>query len=673
MNKDTSTVSQVTHFNSIRKKAVSKPLVGFIAAAIGLCVLAIAMLADSPPAQSREAYRLSDIPKEFKLKRPEQDYTRRVEMIPMRDGVKLQTIIFVPKGAQNAPIVLTRTPYDAAGRSHRSDSLSLLATLPLADEVFVQAGYIRVYQDVRGKYGSEGDYVVMRPVRGPLNPTSVDHTTDAWDTIDWLVKNTPESNSRVGMIGSSYEGFTTAMALLDPHPALKAAVPESPVVDGWMGDDWFHYGAFRNLMLSYIYMQTAQRGAGAVYPSEIFDKYEEFLRAGSTGDYVRERGLDKLPWVARIMAHPAYDAYWQGQALDKLLAARPSSVPTLWEQGLWDQEDMWGANHAWLALKAAGHEENNWLVLGPWSHSQVNGIGYSLGVLLWEGDTAKQYNRDMVLPFMNEHLCDGPPAQLARVTVYNTGENRWERFQDWPSASERDGETGLKPLYLGAGFSLSFDQPTESDGRDAYISDPVRPVPFLPRPVLDPFLDIWTTAIGYIPWSKWLVQDQRFVDGRPDVLVYETLELNSPVRVRGIPVADIRAMTTGSDGDFVVKLIDVYPAQNVTTPSLGGYELPIAMDIFRGRYRDSFEHPTAIPPNIPQRYRFDLPNVNHVFQPGHRIMVQIQSTLFPLYDRNPQTFIPNIFDAKTTDYQKAEITILRSKRQSTAVWLPVVQ
>jgi len=274
---------------------------------------------------------------------------------------------------------------------------------------------------------------------------------------------------------------------------------------------------------------------------------------------------------------------------------------------------------------------------------------------------------------MNEHLRDGLPAQLARVTVYNTGENRWERFQDWPSACERDCETGLKPLYLGGGFSLSFDQPTESDGRDAYISDPARPVPFLPRPVLDPFLHIWTTATGYIPWSIWLVQDQRFVDGRPDVLVYETLVLSSPVRVRGIPVADIRAMTTGSDGDFVLKLIDVYPAQNVTDPPLGGYELPIAIDIFRGRYRDSFEHPTAIPPNVPQRYRFDLPNVNHVFQPGHRIMVQIQSTLFPLYDRNPQTFIPNIFDAKTPDYRKAEITILRSKRQSTAVWLPVVQ
>jgi putative CocE/NonD family hydrolase len=640
-------------------------------AGFGICVTSV--LADTPPTPSTEVVSLNDVPKEFKDKLPNQDYTKRVEMIPMHDGVKLNTIILVPKGAHNAPVILTRTPYNAAERAQRSNNASLLATVQLADEDFVKAGYIRVWQDVRGKYGSEGDYVMTRPVRGPLNPTSVDPSTDTWDTIDWLVKHIPESNGRVGMIGSSYEGFTTVMALLDPHPALKAAVPESPMVDGWMGDDWFHYGAFRNLMLGYIHMQTAQHGAGDITPTDTYDKYEEFLRAGSTGDYVRRWGLDQLPWVPRTMAHPAYDAYWQGRALDKLLAAHPSSVPTLWEQGLWDQEDMWGANHAWLALKAVGHEANNWLVLGPWFHSQVNSSGYSLGPLRWEGDTVEQFRRDMVLPFLNEHLRDGPPAQLARVIVYNTAANHWERFQDWPSACESGCATGLKPLYLGADFSLSFDQPTESGERgDKYTSDPAKPVPFLPRPVIDPYLELWTTLKGYIPWSKWLVDDQRFVDGRPDVLVYETPVLTAPVRVQGIPVADIRATTTGSDGDFVVKLIDVYPPLYPTDAQMGGYELPIALDIFRGRYRESFEHPTAIPPNVPQRYHFALPEVNHVFLPGHRIMVQIQSTLFPLYDRNPQTFVPNIFYAKASDYRPASITILRSKRQSSAILLPVV-
>lgn len=641
---------------------------------IALGMAATAAAAATPPSKAQDpSIGVNDIPKTFKDVVPGgQDFTRRAVMIPMRDGTRLNTIIVIPKGAHDAPILLTRTPYNAEERAGNSQSSSMLASLPLGDAVFAEAGYIRVYQDVRGKYGSQGDYVMMRPVRGALNPTKTDHVTDAWDTIDWLVKNLPESNGRVGMIGSSYEGFTAAMALLEPHPALKAVVPESPVLDAYMGDDWFHYGAFRNLMLGYVHMQTVQQGAGVVTPSDTYDKYEEFLRVGSTGDYVRSRGLDKLPFIPRMMAHPAYDAFWQGQDLVRLLAARPSSVPTLWEQGLFDQEDMWGANHAWLALKAAGHASNNWLVMGPWSHSQVNGTGYAVGPLKSEGDTSKQYNRDMVLPFLNQYLRGGPPAQLARVSIYNTGDNHWDRFQDWPIACDHGCATALKPLYLGQAFALSFDTPSEAQAGDTYVSDPTKPVPFLPRPVLDPFYGYGSTYAGYKPWSTWLLHDQRFVDGRPDVLTYETPVLTSPVRVRGIPVADVRAITTGTDGDFVVKVIDVYPPDVPSDPTMSGYEMPIALDIFRGRYRDSFEHPSAIPANEAQRYRFELPNVNHVFRPGHRIMVQIQSTLFPLYDRNPQTFVPNIFNAKPADYRPASITILRSSQQPTAVWLPVV-
>ena len=608
--------------------------------------------------QTPQSQEFNDVPKEFSQKVPDKNYVTRIEMIPMRDGVKLKTFIVIPKGAKDAPIMLSRTPYKASAG---------------ADQ-FVRAGYIRVNQDVRGKYGSEGDYVMMRPVRGPLNPTTVDHTTDAWDTIDWLVKNTPESNGRVGMIGSSYNGFTVVMALLEPHPALKAAIPQGPVIDQWMGDDWFHYGAFRTIMLGYIQMQTGQRGAGTVTPSDSYDKYDELLRVGSVGEYAKAHELEQLPWVARTMAHPSYDEYWQGNALEKFLVASRNSVPTLWTQGLWDQEDMWGANKSWLALKAAGLDATNWLVLGPWNHIQVNGDGSSLGPMQWNGNTALQYRRDMLMPFLEEHLRGGPPAKLARVTVYNTGEDRWERFETWPTVCENGCPDGLKPLYLSQGFGLSFDQPKESTGGDKYTSDPAKPVPFLPRPVVDPFGGMTDVALGdsYVPWSKWLVEDQRFVDGRPDVLVYESAVLTEPVRVQGIPVADIRAMTTGSDGDFVVKLIDVYPAKVANNPKLGGYELPISLDIFRGRYRESFSRPTAIPSNTPQRFRFQLPNVNHVFLAGHRIMVHIQSSLFPAYDRNPQTFVQNIFFAKPSDYRKAEITVLRSKDQPTAVWLPVV-
>lgn len=652
------------------------------AVAFGACVLATAAMANASSQPAGEPFSRNDVPEEFKAPAVERDYTRRVEMIPMRDGVKLQTFILVPKGARNAPILLTRTPYNASARSQRSNSTSMVNAVQLGDEEFAKAGYIRVYQDVRGKYGSEGEYVITWPPRGPLNPTSTDHATDTWDTIEWLIKHLPESNGRVGMIGSSYEGFTTAMALLDPHPALKAAVPESPLMDGWMGDDWFHNGAFRQMMLPYIYMQTVQReagiysGLGGDVSRNTHDDYDTFLRAGSAGDYARKYGFDQLPWVKRTMAHPAYDAMWQGQALDKLLAAKPSSVPTLWEQGLWDSDDIWGASRAWLAQKKIGRIANNWLVMGPWFHSQVNGTGYETGPLRWEGDTARQYNRDMVLPFLEHYLRDAPAHNLPRVTVYNTGENRWEHFDDWPSACASGCARGMTPLYLRENFGLAFERPPASkntganDAADTYTSDPAKPVPFIPRPIPDPFSNM--AAGSWKAWGEAPIADQRFVDGRPDVLTYETPVLTSPVRVQGMPVVDLRAMTTGSDGDFIVKLIDVYPADYPNDPKMRGYQLPIAMEILRGRYRNSFEHPRAIPPNEVQRYRFELPNVNHVFKPGHRIMVQIQSSWFPIYDRNPQTFVPNIFEARASDYRKADITVLRSRAQPSSVLLPVV-
>jgi putative CocE/NonD family hydrolase len=606
-----------------------------------------------------------DIPKSFTTPTAGYDYVKREAMIPMRDGVKLHTVIVVPNGARNAPILLTRTPYGATHRTARTDSPHMLATLPQSDEVFVEDGYIRVFQDVRGKYQSEGDYLMTRPVRGPLNPSPTDHTTDAWDTIDWLVKNTPESNGRVGMIGSSYEGFTVAMALLGPHPALKVAAPESPMVDGWMGDDWFHYGAFRQVNLDYIAYQTTQKGEGEAIPRGEYDDYEAFRSAGSAGAYARAHGLDQLPWAQKIVEHPAYDAFWQGQALDKLVAQRPSAVPTMWVQGLWDQEDMWGAIHCYLALKAKGQADHNYLAMGPWRHSQVNYDGYNLGPLKWEGDTALQFRRDVLKPFFDQYLkTDAPKADTPPVFIYNTGENRWNRLKSWPLACERECAAPLVPLYLRAGFGLGFDKPVASPSTaDSYVSDPAKPVPYVPRPVRFADSD---------RWKQWLVTDQRGVEDRPDVLVYQTAPLTAPVRIAGAPVAEIFASTTGGDADWVVKLIDVYPGEVPSHPELGGYELAISMDIFRGRYRDSFETPSPIPAGTPQRYRFTLPTANHVFLPGHRIMVQIQSSWFPLYDRNPQTYVPNIFFASPEDYVKATQSIYRSTERASAVWLPLV-
>ena len=626
-----------------------------------LILLAATALIATPIAAQQMAPAGGDVPANYIVPKTNYDYDKRVVMVPMRDGTKLYTVIVVPKGATNAPIVLTRTPYNAAGRANRMDSPKMISTLPLADEGFVRDGYIRVYQDVRGKYGSEGDYVVTRPVIGPLNPTKVDHVTDAYDTIDWLINkaNLPESNGRVGMIGSSYEGFTVAMALLDPHPALKVAAPESPMIDGWMGDDWFHHGAFRLANIAWLGGQTGFKGAGKAPPTGGYDDYDNF-RTGSAGDWAKRAGYDTLPYWQRMQAHPDYDAFWQGQALDKLLAANPSNIPTIWEQGLWDQEDMYGAITAWEALKAKGKAGNNYLVMGPWRHSQINREGRELGPFKWDGDTALQFREQMVLPLFNQYLKDGPPANLPQAAIYNTGENKWDRLSQWPLACETGCAAPLKPIYLQIGGKLGWER--GGVGGDSYVADPAKPVPHLPRPV----------NFGDGRWGDWLVSDQRHADGRPDVMTYQTDVLTAPVRVSGAPFAEIFASTTGTDGDFIVKVIDVFPEEVASDPKMGGYQLAISQDIFRGRYRDSFSKPTAIPAGKTQKYRFRLPTVNHVFQPGHRIMVQIQSSQFPLYDRNPQTYVPNIFLAKPGDYRAATVTLQRGGAAASAVLLPVV-
>jgi uncharacterized protein len=630
--------------------------------ALALSLAGVPSLAQGKSDQSNQ----SDIPAKFTPPTGNYDYVKRVAMIPMRDGVKLYTVIVIPKGATHAPILLTRTPYDAATRAARHESPHMLDELPQGDDVFVKAGYIRVFQDVRGKYGSEGNYFMTPAPVGPLNSTGTDDTTDAYDTIDWLVKNVPESNGKVGMLGSSYEGFTVVMALIHPHPALKVAAPESPMVDGWMGDDWFHYGAFREPNLDYFTDQMTARGSGSDIPREGRDDYTNFLSKVSAGDFARAGGLDQIPFWREMEAHPAYDAFWQGRALDRIMATTPLKVPTMWLQGLWDQEDMWGAIHCYEAMEPRDTQnDKNYLVMGPWRHSQVNYDGYSLGPLLWNGNTTLQFRRDVLLPFFNQYLLDGAPkADTPPVLIYNTGENHWDRLQSWPLSCDQGCANKSRPMYLTANGGLSFDSPDAAAPKyDEYVSDPAKPVPYGPRPVV---------STDSAAWRRWLVNDQRFVDGRTDVLTYETEPLTAPLRVSGVPEVNLYASTSGTDSDWVVKLIDVYPGTVPSEPELGGYELSISLDIFRGRYRTSFEHPEAITPNEPLLYRFGLPTVNHVFLPGHRIMVQVQSTLFPLYDRNPQTFVPNIFDAKPEDYRKATQRIWHTPGDASFIDLPVV-
>ncbi len=634
----------------------------------------IATLAqDTPGTTNPNAGLPSETPETFKPVTDSFDFIKRDVMVPMRDGVKLRTIILLPKGAANAPILLTRTPYDAEKLTSHAESShfgSVLQGYDNATEVIVDGGYIRVLQDIRGKHGSEGDYVMTRPLRGPLNPTSVDHATDTYDTIDWLVKNVPESNGRVGILGISYNGFLTLMALFHPHPALKVAVPMNPMVDGWIGDDWFHHGAFRQQGMSYIYDQQATRKSELKWWTSHFDDYDMFMDAVSAGELGRRRGLEQVGFWRKILEHPAYDSYWREQAVDQLLAKERLTVPVMLVHGLWDQEDIYGPIAVYKALKAQESLSHRlFLVLGPWNHGQQISPASSLGALQFGTDTGLYFREQILRPFLDQYLKEGAPkADIPPVLAYQTGANKWCRLQNWP-ATERPGASIVPtPLYLASGPKLRFSPPLSGeDPYSEYVSDPAKPVPFRARPIQPTGYDNGLT------WPLWLVDDQREASGRPDVATFVTEPLSEPVELSGQPVVNLNASTSGTDSDWVVKVIDVYPDQVAGQPGMGGYQLMVSADIFRGRYRQNLEKPAPLASGTPLLYRWELPNVNHLFRPHHRIMVQVQSSWFPLYDRNPQTYVTNIFWAKPSDYRKATQRIYHSPEQASFVELPLVK
>jgi uncharacterized protein len=617
-----------------------------------------ALLLLIPPAWTQSLP--SETPSTLQVPDATWDYQRREVMIPMRDGVRLHTVILVPKGAKNAAILLTRTPYDADALTTHEPSAHLGPSLEgydNANEVILEDGYIRVIQDVRGKYGSEGSYVMNRPFQGPLNPTTVDHATDTYDTIDWLVKNIPETNGKVGILGISYDGFTTLAALVNPHPALKVAVPMNPMVDGWKGDDWFHNGAFREQNMPYIYEQEGTRDNKAQWWIDHLDDYDTYMQFGSAGELGKMHGLEQRGFWAKVLQHPSYDTFWSSQAMDTILGAQPLKVPVMLVHSLWDQEDIYGAIAVYRAIKpkdTAG--DKVFLVLGPWHHGQEIEDASTLGALHFHSDTGLYFRQQILRPFLARYLKDDAPRQeIASVTAYDTGTNVWRSLPSWPVASTPT------PLYLGEGSKLTFAKP-EGPGFAEYVSDPAKPVPYRARPI---------QPMGYaagMTWSEWLVDDQREESGRPDVAVFVSDVLTAPLKISGQPIANLTASTSGTDSDWVVKLIDVYPDEVAAEPAMGGYQLMISADIFRGRYRESLSEAKPLAANQPLLFKFALPTANHVFLPGHRIMVQVQSSWFPLYDRNPQTFVPNIFWAKPTDFQKATQHIYHSS----FIELPVV-
>ncbi len=588
---------------------------------------------------------------------PETRYDRRDIMITMRDGVRLNTVIYTPKTTGEAlPFLLQRTPYGAGQRL--SPDLRVY-TKDLADE-----GYIFVYQDIRGRYQSEGQYEMARFPRnrsdGPSADTkAIDESTDAYDTIDWLLKNVTNHNGKVGMFGTSYDAWLTVMAANDPHPALKAISEHATPADQWMGDDSFHQGAFRlNANFEYCFAQEAAK-TDTLFPYPLADTYDWFLKLGLLANVNKFYFGGKLPSWNNITNHPNYDAFWQKKSLATQLGKPQVAIQNV--AGWWDQEDFYGPVTAYQLWERGDAKHQNHLIVGPWNHGGwLRGEGRTLGNISFDTTTALDFRQRMFAPWFAWHLKGKGNGNFPEVTAFQTGRNRWQTYNQWPPAG-----SVKQNLYLRADGGLAFEKPTESTGSDSYISDPAHPVPYQPRPI------VHTYGPGS-RWPTWLTEDQRFVHNRPDVLSWQTEPLTEAVTVTGTLLARLFAATTGSDADWVVKLIDVYPEQYPKEPKMAGYQFMVANDVMRGRFHKSFEKPQALQPNKTEMFTIDLHSLDHVFQPGHRIMVQVQSTWFPLIDRNPQRYVPTIFEATEADFQKATHTIFRSATYPSHLELSVV-
>jgi putative CocE/NonD family hydrolase len=580
-------------------------------------------------------------------------FTKTEAMIPMRDGVKLHTEILAPKKSrQPLPFIFTRTPYGITDeKGHNGYFEGLFKEL-------INEGYIFVFQDIRGRYQSEGQFVMFRPPRG-RNET-IDEGTDTYDTIEWLLKNVANNNGRVGILGVSYGGWLTTMAILEPHPALKAASEQASPADQFLGDDFHHNGAFR---LSYgveyaAMMETSKTNFR--FSFDVRDTFEWYLRLGALSNVNEEYLHGKIPTWNDFVQHPNYDEFWQRQAVPPYLV-KPT-VPNLNVAGWWDQEDFYGPVKIYETFEKKDTQHLNYLVSGPWNHGGWSrGAGGSLGKIDFGSDTATYFREKIQAPWFAYWLKDKGPLNQPEALVFQTGSNKWASYDEWPPRRNMND----RKLYFHSGGRLLFDAPeTDSDEQfDSYVSDPAHPVPYRHRPVQPTY-----PGGG---WPTWLVEDQRFVHLRPDVLSWETEVLKEPITVTGRIVAHLFASTSGTDSDWIAKLIDVYPETNEKDPDMGGYQLMIADEVLRGRFRDSFSEPKPIPANQVVEYAIDLHTNDHAFLPGHRIMVQVQSTWFPVIDRNPQKYVANIYTATGADYQEATQRIYRSKQYPSYVAVPV--
>jgi putative CocE/NonD family hydrolase len=568
------------------------------------------------------------------------EYARSEAMIPMRDGVKLHVVILRPVGSETSgealPFLVERTPYGTDNNT--SDGLNR------SKPELASSGYIFVFGDIRGRYESEGRFVMNRAIVAHTTEADVDETTDTWDTIDWLLKNVPNNDGRVGVWGVSYPGFLAMSAGIGAHPAVKAISPQAPMTNVWMGDDFFHNGAFRETYgFDYVQQLEAQKTDARVVSKE--DTFNFFLRNGNFERAAKNAGMVKLPTARIFLTQPSYTKFWQDMAVERHLTK--VEVPTLEVGGWWDQEDMWGTQAEYAALEPHDSEHELFMVLGPWNHGGWDEMAWHLGALDFGAATGDQYRKTMEAPFFEKYLKGRQGFDLKDVASFRTGVDEWERYDAWPP---KVGFHEAK-IYLTEGGGLSFVAPQGGGVAGSYVADPANPIPYRHRP-------IQATYETGSKWRTWLVEDQRFVSGRKDLANFSTPVLEKDVTVTGDVMADLFAATTGSDADWVVKLIDVYP-EGAPAP-MAGYQLMIADEIFRGRYVKSFEKPEALTPGKVTEFKWSLHGADHTFLKGHRIMVEVQSSWFPLYDRNPQTFVPNIMTAPAKAYQAETQTIYGS-------------
>jgi putative CocE/NonD family hydrolase len=603
-------------------------------------VSALAILLTLPPAATMAAQALTPAA-----------YHCRFLKIPARDGMRLNTSVCQPEGAHAPlPFLLTRTPYGIGGDT----------VVPESYRFFATDGYIFISQDIRGRYGSEGRFIMQRPLHDPTDAKGVDESTDTYDTVEWLLRNVPNNNGRAGVLGVSYPGFLATMAGIHPHPAVKAISPQAPMTDTWLGDDFFHQGAFR-LSYGFEYAGSMELSSDMSVPVPIdtWDTYDWYLRLGPLSNVEAKYFRGKVPTWQAFVAHPTYDHFWQVRAVQRMLKA--PAVPTLTVGGWWDQEDRYGPLATYRALERGDTSRRNFLVMGPWNHGGWRRPERRMPVV--DPGTSDAYLRDIEATWFRGWLKDGGRIATPEAYLYDAGAKQWRSFDVWPP------RTGIRQsLYLRAGGRVSFDPPATGESPyDQYVSDPAHPIPYRARPVeqtYDPRGSRWRT---------WETEDQRFVDGRPDVLSWTSEPLTEDLLVAGDVTARLVASTTGRDADWVVKLIDVFPDSIPDNWALGGYQLMVAHDIMRGRYHDSFSAPRPLPPGTPLEFKVDLHQQSYTFKQGHRIMVQVQSTWFPLYDRNPQTWVPNIFKAQPRDFQAQTHRIWHMPRRASRVEIMVVR